>query len=60
MLVLSRKVGEEIVIDGDIYLKILSVDGCRVRIGFDAPEDVRINRIEVEMKLEQREMEEKE
>ena len=39
MLVLSRKVGEEIVIDGDIVLTVVEVNGNRVKIGIRAPRD---------------------
>ena len=37
MLILSRKVGERIVIAGDIVVSVLEVQGKRVRIGIDAP-----------------------
>lgn len=48
MLVLTRRVGEEIVIDGGrIRVIILDVDRGRIRIGIDAPDDVRIDRREV-------------
>ena len=47
MLVLSRKVGEEIVINGNIRLKIVKVDGNKVRIGITAPSDVIVDRREI-------------
>ena len=37
MLVLSRKVGEEIVIDGEIRVTVLAIRGNQVRIGFQKP-----------------------
>jgi len=47
MLILSRKVGERIVIAGDIVVKVLEVQGKRVRIGIDAPAGVNIRREEL-------------
>jgi carbon storage regulator len=47
MLVLTRRVGEEIVIDGGICIKILAIDRGRVRIGIIAPAYVRVDRQEV-------------
>lgn len=47
MLVLSRKVGEEIVIDGNIRVKVAAVKGDRVRIGVVAPSEVDVDRMEV-------------
>jgi carbon storage regulator len=47
MLVLSRKVGEKVVIDGCITVTVVAVDGNKVRLGFTAPHDVRIDREEV-------------
>jgi carbon storage regulator len=53
-LVLSRKKGEAVVIDGPVTIRVLSVDGSRVRIGFDAdPRTVTILREEVAAKLEE-------
>ena len=46
MLVLSRKSGEKIAIDGDIHLEVLEVSGNRVRLGIIAPDDCRILRAE--------------
>jgi carbon storage regulator CsrA len=47
MLVLSRKPGEKLVIGEGITLTVLSVIGNRVRLGIDAPEDVRVLRSEL-------------
>lgn len=47
MLVLTRKGGQEIVIDGNIRITILTVNGDRVRVGITAPPDVRVDRQEV-------------
>jgi len=48
MLVLSRKVGESIVIDGDIVISVSSVQGGRVKLCIDAPREKRISRGELE------------
>ncbi len=47
MLVLSRRIGEEIVIDGNIRVTIVNVQGNKVRIGITAPPDVAVDRQEV-------------
>ena len=47
MLVLSRRVGEQIVINDTIRITIVAVKGDRVRIGIEAPRDVTVDRAEV-------------
>ncbi len=47
MLVLSRKVGEQIVIGEDIVLTVVDVRGDTVRLGIAAPRHVTVNRAEV-------------
>ena len=47
MLILSRKLGESIVIDGRIHVKIMRVDGDVVKIGIEAPSSVPVHRQEV-------------
>jgi carbon storage regulator len=47
MLILSRKLGESIVIDGRIHVKIMRVDGEVVKIGIEAPASVPVHRQEV-------------
>jgi carbon storage regulator len=47
MLVLSRKVGERVLLGSDIVVEVVSVKGNQVRPGFQAPEDVVIRRQEI-------------
>jgi len=53
MLVLSRKVGERLVIGGNITVVISRVAGNRVTIGIEAPDDVRIVRGELKPQPEE-------
>ena len=50
MLVLSRKTGEELVIDGDIRVRVLRIAGGKVRLGIEAPTHCRIVRAELEQR----------
>ncbi len=52
MLVLSRKVGEKLVIDGNITVEVVKIQGNRITLGLVAPTHVKILRSE----LNQREM----
>ena len=52
MLVLSRLVEEEIVIGGEIFIKVLSVSGDRVRLGITADTDIPVHRKEVHEAIE--------
>jgi carbon storage regulator len=47
MLVLSRRLGEEVIIDGNIRVTVVAVKGDRVRLGIAAPPAVPIDRQEV-------------
>ena len=47
MLVLSRKLGEKIVIDGGIVVTVVRVDRNHVRLGIEAPASVPVFREEV-------------
>ncbi len=47
MLVLSRKPGEKIIIGNDITLTVVEVKGNRVRLAFDAPNQICILRGEL-------------
>ncbi len=47
MLVLSRKVGEEIVIGDQIVVKLIKVHGSRIQIGIAAPREILVHRKEL-------------
>ncbi len=47
MLVLTRKIGEQIVIGDDIKIKIVEIKGKQVRIGIEAPRSIAVNREEI-------------
>lgn len=47
MLVLTRKIGETIVIADNIRVTVVDVRGSQVRLGFQAPDSVRIQREEI-------------
>jgi carbon storage regulator len=47
MLVLSRKLGQRFEVGGDVRITIVKIDRNSVRIGIEAPDDVKIHREEV-------------
>ena len=50
MLVLSRKLGEKIVIqgaDGTVVVTVVKIDRNQIRLGIEAPQDVRVYREEI-------------
>ncbi len=51
MLVLSRKVGESILIGNNIEIKILRIDGGEVKIGISAPKSLKVYRKELYDKI---------
>lgn len=53
MLVLSRRVGESVVIGDDIVVSVLEVRGDVVRIGVEAPRSVQVRRQELVAQVEQ-------
>lgn len=50
MLVLTRKVGQSIKIDGGIVITVVGIAGRQAQIGIDAPVNVNIVRSEIEFK----------
>jgi carbon storage regulator len=53
MLILSRKAGESIVIDGRIHVKVMRVDNEVVKLGIEAPVEVPVHRHEVYEEIQQ-------
>ena len=52
MLVLSRSAGKAIVIDDDVIVTVLSVQGKTIRFGIEAPAKISIHREEVYQRIE--------
>jgi carbon storage regulator len=53
MLILTRRVGEMLMIGDDISVTVLAVKGNQVRIGVDAPENVKVHREEIYERIRQ-------
>lgn len=51
MLILTRKIGESIVIDKDIYVTILGINGNQIRLGIDAPKTIPVHREEIHLRI---------
>jgi carbon storage regulator len=47
MLILTRRVGESLIIGDDVVVNVLGVKGNQVRIGVDAPKNVSVHREEI-------------
>ncbi len=52
MLILARKPGESIVIDGQIAIKVLKVEGDTVKLGIKAPASVTVHRQEIHEEIQ--------
>lgn len=51
MLILTRRVGESLIIGDTVKVTVLGIKGHQVRIGIDAPKDVTVHRDEVYQKV---------
>lgn len=52
MLILERKIGQSIVINNEIYITTLGMNGNQIRLGIDAPKAMRVHREEIQMKIQ--------
>jgi carbon storage regulator len=52
MLILTRRVGETIIIADNVHVTVLGIKGNQVRIGIDAPKDTTVHREEIYEKIQ--------
>lgn len=53
MLVLTRRAGDSVMIDGHIEIKVLRIRGNQVHLGIDAPAETLVHRHEVWVRLQE-------
>ena len=52
MLILTRRIGETIMIGDDVTITVLGVKGNQVRLGVNAPKDVSVHREEIYQRIQ--------
>jgi len=52
MLILTRRIGETLMVGDDVAITVLGVKGNQIRLGVDAPKDVSVHREEIYQRIQ--------
>jgi carbon storage regulator len=59
MLILTRRIGEKLIVGGNVTVTVLSIRGNQIRMGIDAPREVKVHREEIYQKIQAEQAERK-
>jgi carbon storage regulator len=52
MLILTRRIGEKLIVGGNVTVTVLSIRGNQIRMGIDAPPEIKVYREEIYQKIQ--------